>query len=469
MENFFKRLPTNTLRGKFLSFNLPIMILALCIVALVFATFDYRSELENFEMHLDYLIDTNKSNLAQAIDTDHKEWQKAILQNITNDPSVKSVIIFDKNNNLIYEFHAPQNDPVYYLSERSTQLFHNNIFIGNMKLIASSKHNFKSVRNRLLIDLYLSIFAVLVVTLSALIINRYTIDNPLVKLLDAIQLTKTSKINQTVDWQSNDEIGSLVKAFNEMQLQIQEQTQSLTATKEEAVAANKAKTEFVANISHELRTPMHAIIGLTNLCIKKSGKWPPEQFIQCLSEIKSSSERLLILLNELLDIAKLESGKMHYDAKQNNLLSVTQWVINELFPLINEKNIQISLQAEHPEDLNGYFDYFKIGQVIRNLLSNSIKFSPTAGKITITLLAEAGNLKLSISDHGIGIPAGEINSIFEKFVQSSKTKTGAGGTGLGLSICKDIILAHHGSIIALNNRDQGATFTFSIPKEHKSK
>lgn len=470
MENFFLQLPSKTLRGKFLTFNIPIMLFALSCVFIVFALFDYKASLDTYNMRLDYLIDTSKDELSYAIANNNLDRQKHIVSKLISDPNIVKIVLLDKDDNMIIKSEKDNKDNVYYITERNNQLFNTNNFVGTIKITASAKNHLKSVVSRLMIDLYLSLFSVLVMILSALLINRYTIDTPLEKLLQAIQISKKTNTNQTVSWNSKDEIGAVVDAFNEMQLQIQEQTKTLTIAKEEAIASNKAKSEFLANISHELRTPMHAILGLTKIYLKKLEQWDTATMRETLNEIKSSSERLLALLNELLDLSKLESGKMQFDMRQHNLLSTTEWVLKELTPLAQEKHLNVVINSAKQEDLFGEYDYFKIGQVIRNLCSNAIKFSYNDSIIIITLEADKFDyLIFSISDNGIGIPAAETNTIFDKFVQSSNTKTGAGGTGLGLSICKSIITKHNGTIIAEQDKERGTIFTFRIPKKVRGK
>lgn len=467
MEKFFLQLPTKTLRGKFLTFNIPIMLLALSCVFMVFAVIDYREAINNFQMRLDYLVDTNKSDLSVAMAEGQNELQQAIFRTIAQDPNIVKVILYDKNDNVVFKSERNNHDHKYYITERNSQLFNNKNYVGTLHIVASAKKHLNTVGSRILLDLYLALFAVLVMTLSALVVNRYTIDTPLAKLLSAIQLTKATKINQTVEWNSQDEIGLLVADFNEMQRQIYKQTETLIIAKEEAEAGNKAKSEFLANISHELRTPMHAILGLTNVCIKKINELSKQEILESLQATKVSSERLLNLLNELLDLSKLESGKMQFDIQHHNLLNVTEWVVKELNPLIKEKDLQIILKHEQLDSMAGEFDYLKIAQVVTNLLSNAIKFSPKGSDIVINLRSDDNNLIFSIADNGIGVPAGEINKIFEKFIQSSKTKTSAGGTGLGLSICKNIIIAHHGIISVNHNSPQGTIFMFKLPKKYR--
>ncbi|ABC32120.1 Signal transduction histidine kinase [Hahella chejuensis KCTC 2396] len=430
--------------------------------------------------------------------------------------------------------------------------------------------------------------------------------------------------------------------------QLERQTRELTAAKEKAERANRVKSQFLANMSHELRTPVHAILGFTSLCLKRV-KNVDELAYEHLSEVKTSAEGLLDLLNNLLDLAKLESGRMVYAFTPVDILAVQEKLLKELRPLWEKKELQIVT-----EDLldSPYVvcDGAKITQVLRNLLSNAIKFSPQQGRIRLRIahrmpdmhellglhgltlerlnkktaqllqqpakliqlftspapclneagsamelsytsapeencltdtlrrlnrelpwdeshsaiyliqegdviapthlegvrahfdgeptsvyacnwrragglserkaeklaklaqevgvlqgpcwkLADVGELQrkivglaplphesqnnilllelslmdtdepvfaFSVSDQGAGIPEAELESIFDKFVQSSSTDTGAGGTGLGLAICREIIKAHRGLIYARNHEQGGADFTALIPEAEPS-
>lgn len=244
----------------------------------------------------------------------------------------------------------------------------------------------------------------------------------------------------------------------------------LENAKNAAEAANRLKSEFLANISHELRTPMHSIITFSRQGIERIEKWSLGEHLENLKLINASGERLLLLLNDLLDLSKLEAGAVKYDFKKYDFNAIVKAAKRSMRALAAEKEITMDFPNKEVS-IGIECDQGKITQILINLLSNAIKFTPNGKKISIETQYVAGgeSVLLTVTDEGVGIPEAEINDIFNKFIQSSKTRTGAGGTGLGLAICREIAAAHHGRIWAENIPSGGARFSLELPLSQKGK
>ena len=245
---------------------------------------------------------------------------------------------------------------------------------------------------------------------------------------------------------------------------LRESERRLRLAREQAEEANRAKTEFLAVMSHELRTPLNAIGGYAQiLALGIRGPLTDEQR-RDLERIDRSQRHLLSLINDILNFAKLEAGRVDFDIEPVELRSVLESLEALVMPLLRAKDIRYSDRGRVCDAIV-LADEEKVRQILLNLLSNAIKFTATGGAIEIDCQADAAMVRITVSDSGIGIATEKLGAIFEPFVQlERKLASTHEGTGLGLSISRNLARAMHGDLEVDSAPGRGARFTLSLPR-----
>jgi signal transduction histidine kinase len=229
-------------------------------------------------------------------------------------------------------------------------------------------------------------------------------------------------------------------------------------------AANRHKSEFLANMSHELRTPLNAIIGFSEVLQERLFGELNEKQAEYTDDILTSGRHLLSLINEILDLSKVEAGRMELELATFDL----PLAIDNARTFVRERAIKhgITLDVDVDERLGDYVgDERKIKQILLNLLSNAVKFTAEGGRIEISARKISGSVEISVSDTGIGIAPEDLPKIFEEFRQvGSDYSHKVEGTGLGLTLAKKFVELHGGKIWVTSELGKGSTFSFSLPK-----
>src|SRR2546425_5694356 len=226
--------------------------------------------------------------------------------------------------------------------------------------------------------------------------------------------------------------------------------------------ASQHKSEFLANMSHELRTPLNAIIGFSEVLSERMFGELNEKQEEYLKDIYASGTHLLSLINDILDLSKIEAGRMELELTDFHLPTA----LDNALMLVRERagRRSITLQTSVDERLGQIqADERKIRQVILNLLSNAIKFTPEGGRIDVGAVLKDGSVEISVSDTGIGIAPDDQEAVFEEFRQVGTADKKAEGTGLGLTLCRKFIELHGGRIWVKSQVGASSAFTFTIP------
>ena len=277
-----------------------------------------------------------------------------------------------------------------------------------------------------------------------------------VKRMDArLREIAAGDFSQHVAVSNRDELGTLAANLNRM-------SEELGRLYRQLEAANRHKSRFLANMSHELRTPLNAILGYTELMTDTIYGEVPAKMRHVLERVQQSGRHLLGLINDILDLSKIEAGQLILSVEEYSVGDVVKSVVAAVGSLAAEK--KLALTAIVPADLpRGKGDERRITQVLLNLVGNAIKFTE-AGEIRIGTSATDGSFLVSVSDTGSGIPQADQQRIFEEFqqVDSSSTRIKS-GTGLGLSIAKRIVEMHGGRMWVESSVGKGSTFSFSLP------
>ncbi|HEY9865685.1 MAG TPA: ATP-binding protein, partial [Candidatus Obscuribacterales bacterium] len=341
--------------------------------------------------------------------------------------------------------------------------------------------NARKLQNLIII---VSAFLSVIISILAAIKTTHSITQPLsITQQVAEQVAQESDYNLRVPFQTDiHEIYSLANSVNYLIEQVDQRTQQLEQSKNSAESANLAKSQFLANMSHELRTPLNAILGYSEMLAEDAKDLGQDEFVTDLEMINTAGKHLLSLINDILDLSKIEAGRMELYLESFDLKDLIESVVATVKPLVNQNNNVLTLNYDSGLSLI-YSDSTKVRQILFNLLSNAAKFTQQ-GQIILTITREkldnpvdslnaknstsnslqSYQINFCIQDTGIGIPEEQQKYVFEAFIQGeNSTARRYGGTGLGLAISRHFCKMMGGDLQLLKSQvGQGSTFNASL-------
>lgn len=349
--------------------------------------------------------------------------------------------------------------------------------LNDLKL--SHTHKIQNHNNQLL-TAFILIMALVSIIISYLVLK--SVVSPIAMLTEETKRISQGSFNHPMDTSGTDEISILANSFDDMrknlletmvskdqlEFYVEERTIELKVAREQAEDASKAKTEFLSSMSHELRTPLNAILGFGQLLDMQKGDTTQEEVQKCTGEIMRAGYHLLALINEVLDLSRIETG--HLDLRPEPMLLdniVTDCLSQIEASLAKQNNISLNNQIGMQE-LYVFADQLRFKQILINLLSNAVKYNRKDGTVTISLVpTETDRIRIAITDTGKGICAADFDKLFDPFERLSFKNGNIEGTGIGLTVTKQLVEAMDGEIGFTSTVDVGSTFWVELPQSTK--
>lgn len=473
---------SGSLNAKFIVTVTPIF-LAVFLTCIVIETWhSYEKSRAEIVERLKTLAASQSIILAEAVADRDPDQLSLMLASIISEPNLIGIAVHDTDGNVLDSFgtlDSPDADLVKTISVNYSESsgVHR---VGTLKLVMTDRHLRNHIRIQLIEHTILGIVLLIAALSASIYAHRKTVTKPLGKLVSAINESRGDALEK-VDWQSDDEIGRLIAAYNDMQerlagyerelrasqqlleQRVEERTQDLERAREAAVEANRVKSKFLSSMSHEFRTPMNAILGFTQVLQMSPDLDGHPRLKDRLGKIEESSQNLMALLDEIMEFARIESAADDLHLEDVDPHTLIEETVAMVAPLAEARHIAITVRDDSKHAGPARADAFKLRRALFHVLSNAVKYNIPGGSVTIGCRRDGDHVRFEVTDTGSGIPPHLAGEIFEPFNRLGREAGNIGGSGIGLTLTQRIVESMAGDISFESEEGTGTIFTIRIP------
>ncbi len=482
--------------NKALMFTSILILGSTCFFFTVYEVIVFKKSLTNEMSSLAQIMSINSSAPLAFSD---KKGATELLRTLKVKPHIKGARIYDENGN-IFASLEPEDDSDKNLlpsvpNEPGEQFLNWHIYffepveqggdlLGTLLIVSDLQEIFERME-------YYAVIVLVIVLIALFVTYRMSADltenvsHPILDLADTMRkVSDRNDISIRGRKKNDDELGFLVEQFNGMLGQIQagseklerayesledrvkQRTVELERSREVAENANRAKSEFLARMSHELRTPLNAVIGFGQLLEMNLRDEVDDQSLENLTRIVTAGQHLLALIDDILDLSKVETGYLSLSLEDASLSNLIMEVKELMEYWENKKNVEITIDSNSFQNVFVFADRVRLRQVLINLVSNAIKYNKENGTVNVSCVAGTSEdmVVLKVEDSGVGIPMDKLNDLFEPFNRLNAESTEIEGTGIGLALTQKLVHLMNGEITVETDEGVGSTFSVHLPK-----